>query len=125
MAKNLEAVAQLASTLFWARTQAHVFHLQTESYAKHKALDAFYTGIVDLADAYVELVQGKYGKVKGYRSMSSIYEGDRHIVPYFEQLGTRLEKLADDLPQDADITNAFADILALVHSTLYQLKFLS
>ena len=38
---------------FHARTNAHVLHLQTRSYAAHKALNEFYDEIVELADRLV------------------------------------------------------------------------
>ena len=34
------------SLLFASRTQAHVFHLQTNSYAMHKALNGYYDDII-------------------------------------------------------------------------------
>ena len=37
-----------------SRTQAHAFHLTTPSYAEHKALQAYYEGIVPLLDAWAE-----------------------------------------------------------------------
>ena len=49
-----------------SRTQAHVFHLQTPSFAEHKALNDYYNGIVDLVDGFVESYQGKYGILNGY-----------------------------------------------------------
>ena len=45
-----------------SRTQSHAFHLTTKSYAEHKALQAYYEGIVPLLDAYAEAVMGKYGR---------------------------------------------------------------
>ena len=47
-------IGQFISTLFASRTQAHVFHLQTPSFAAHKALNEFYDEIVDITDGIVE-----------------------------------------------------------------------
>lgn len=48
---------QIVSMLFNARTNAHIAHLKTNSYAQHIALNEFYTQIVDLADRFTESVQ--------------------------------------------------------------------
>ena len=61
----MDKVSQYISTLFASRTQAHIFHLQTTSYAQHIALGAYYDGIIDATDALVELIQGRYGIVRG------------------------------------------------------------
>ena len=49
---------------FHARTNAHVLHLQTRSYAAHKALNEFYDEIVDLADSFAEAYTGSYGLIE-------------------------------------------------------------
>jgi len=40
--------SQVVSILFNARTNAHIAHLQTRSFAKHKALNEFYDEVVEL-----------------------------------------------------------------------------
>jgi len=53
----MDPVVQFTSTLFASRTQAHIFHLQTTSYAQHIALGEYYGGIVDLVDGLTELIK--------------------------------------------------------------------
>jgi len=48
----------IAATLFWMHDTAHVFHLQTTSYAQHKMLDGLYTGMVDFKDSICEYLLG-------------------------------------------------------------------
>lgn len=123
----MKAVALFISTLFAARTQAHVFHLQTKSYAAHKALGAFYDGIVDLADDYVEMAQGTMGIITGYSVPAKLAEEPdaKDLVRYFEMLGSKVKGMENTLPDDCDLENKFADILGLIHSTTYKLKYLS
>ena len=52
--------AAFIGNLFLARDCAHSTHLNTRSYAKHKALAKFYHQIIDLADSFDEAYQGKY-----------------------------------------------------------------
>jgi hypothetical protein len=49
-----EKFIKLISYLFYFQIQAHIFHLQTKSFAEHKALNDFYDSIPDLIDSIVE-----------------------------------------------------------------------
>jgi len=46
--------ADFVGLLFLARDVTHSVHLNTRSYAKHKALQKFYEGIVGLADTFAK-----------------------------------------------------------------------
>ncbi len=116
-------VAKFISTLFHSREQAHILHLQTDSYAQHKALNKYYESIVDLADKYVETYQGKYGIVKGYTA-SNFVEGPKATIPYFKDLEKKISGMKDQLPKDLDLENNYADVLDLIHSTNYLLNYL-
>ena len=58
-----DTVAKMIGLLFMSRTAAHMAHLVTPSYSKHKALQKFYENIIDLADTLAESGQGKFGKL--------------------------------------------------------------
>lgn len=117
--------AELISVLFHARSQAHIFHLQTKSFARHMALGDFYEGIVGLADRFVEAYQGKYGILKGYRGDETFEEGDGDVLSFFESLEKYVAGHASKLPKDPDLLNIHADMLDLIHTTQYKLKHLS
>lgn len=55
----------VVSMFFNARTNAHIAHLQTTSFAQHKALNEFYDGILDIADSFAEASQIN-GVLTGY-----------------------------------------------------------
>ena len=55
--------ANFVGILFLGRDVAHSVHLNTRSYAKHKALQKFYDNIIDLADHFAEVYQGKHGLI--------------------------------------------------------------
>jgi len=44
--------------LFWFHSQAHFLHLQTKSFAEHKALDELYKSLVDMKDEISEQLLG-------------------------------------------------------------------
>ena len=118
--------AAFVSVLFNAREQGHVFHLCTSSFARHKALGTFYEGIGDIADSYAEAYMGSEGeKMSGFTPQAELHEGEADILPYFEQLEAYVAKVASELPTTPDLVNIHADALALIHSTLYKLRFLS
>ena len=119
----MDKISQFISTLFASRTQAHIFHLQTTSHAQHLALGDYYDGIVDATDALVELIQGRYGIVRGYTSPATFKEDDG-TVAYFEALLKYVDVNRKNLPQDSNIQNQVEEVVDLVNRTLYKLKFL-
>lgn len=57
---SCKEASKFVGVLFVSRNVAHQMHLKTDSYAQHKALEEFYTQIIDLADTFAEQFQGKY-----------------------------------------------------------------
>jgi hypothetical protein len=120
-----EVMANFVSTLFHSRTQAHTFHLQTNSFATHKALNKYYDSIIDLVDSLIESYQGRYGILKGYKGMADVLEYDENVVvKYFEALCMYVEKNRPLLPQDSYIQNQIDELIALIESTKYKLIYL-
>ena len=118
---------EYVGTLFQSRNQAHIYHLQTSSYAKHKALNKYYEDIIGLIDSLVEGYQGKYEIIKGYKMIGTLkdLESDEDIITYFEQIAKYCELKREKLPQEGFLTNVYDDIDSLIRSTLYKLKRLS
>ena len=118
-------LGQFISTLFASRTQAHVFHLQTNSFAAHKALNEYYDGIIDIADGIAESVQGKYGIITGYSNIDLLEGNDcNEVIKYFTALEMYVERARQTMPQDSYIQNQIDEVVALIVSTIYKLKFL-
>ncbi len=100
MEHNNPIVGQFVSTLMASRTQAHIFHLQTPSFAAHMALQAYYEGIVPLIDGLVESYQGKNGIITGYGNIAlQEYESCEAIIMFFETLCTYIEKTPIHSPE--------------------------
>ena len=59
---------EMVCNILHSRNQAHVFHLQTKSYAEHIALNGYYDAVVALFDGIVESYQGKYGIIKNFKT---------------------------------------------------------
>ena len=56
-------IADLIALLLCSRDRAHKFHWSTGSYAAHKALETFYTDLLEQTDELVEVCQGRCGHV--------------------------------------------------------------
>lgn len=121
--KNSDFV-EMISLLFHSQIQTHTFHLQTGSFAEHKALNEYYDGIGGLVDGIVESYQGKYGILKGYKSYPiSEYSSTEGTTKYLKTLCdkvTKLRKCCDD----SWIQNEIDNVCVLLNSTLYKLRFL-
>ena len=103
-----------------SRTQAHYFHLQTTSYAKHKALQKYYEGIVDLLDAYAEVYTVKYGRVKPVKMNKTFLTDSAKAPTYFKNLLKRMNAMK--LPKDSHLKNIQDEIVTPIHKTLYLLR---
>ena len=117
--------AKLISYLFHSRTQAHIFHLQTDSFAAHSALNGYYDAVIGLADGLVESYQGKYGILTNYSNFNLLeYKSCEDIIMYFQGLNMTVEKCRKSIPQDSYIQNQIDTVTELITSTMYKLKFL-
>lgn len=113
----------LISRLFHARTQLHIYHLQTSSYAAHVALGECYDGLLTFTDSIAEAMQGKDGMLKGYTSFP--YVEDNSAVSFIEGLRKEINTFRLTLDTDcANIDNEIQSLMTLLDSTLYKLKFL-
>jgi len=121
----IENFTKLVSCLFHSRTQVHVFHLQTNSYAEHKALNEYYDEIVDLTDGLIETFQGKYGILVDYSNLPlQNYQDNMQVVTYFIQLAELVHVMREDF-EDSYLQNQIDNVVELIESTKYKLRFLS
>lgn len=109
--------------LFYFHDQAHFNHLQTTSFARHKALDKLYKGLVDFKDEISEILLG-------YIVPKRI--GDPPRIPVNpkmadEKLLEELCKFADELYEYGEetkwwaLSNKAADLSGLGYKTKYLL----
>lgn len=117
--------ADFVGHLFLARDVAHSVHLNTRSYAKHKALGTFYDEIVDLADSFAEAYQGRHGLIGPISLQSAKKNGN--IIEFLQDSLAEIEenryKFCDE--KESAIQNIIDEIVALYLSTLYKLRFLA
>ena len=114
----------LISVLLHSVNQVHIFHLQTTSFAEHKALGSYYDSVGDITDELAEAYQGKYGILK-YKNVSKIeqYESKEQVIEYFGKIVKFIEKARPI--KDPFIDNIVQEIEKLIYQTLYKLKYLN
>lgn len=117
----------LIRTFLNALNQIKTYHWQTENYARHIASGNLYDQLNTLIDQFIEVYQGKYGRIRltaskeGYTNLS-----DRQIVQFLNDLR---EFLIITLPSyldpriDTDLFNIRDEMLANVDQTLYLFTF--
>ena len=117
--------ADLIGHLFLARDVTHSVHLNTRSYAKHKALGGFYDKVIDLADDLAEAYQGRHGLIGPITLHSAKKTGN--VVEFLEDSLSEVEKLRYQVCDKSDtaIQNIIDEIVGLYLSTLYKLRFLA
>lgn len=109
-----------ANALFHSQIQTHVYHLQTRSFSRHKALETFYEKIGDLLDNYIETFQGKYGILDKYRGID-IDNNSENCIEYLQGLQNINNKTK--LGQfDSDLNNLKDEINELINRTIYKLQ---
>lgn len=116
-------VGELAMCLLHSVTNTHILHLQSHSYAEHMALAAYYEGVGDILDSFVEAYQGKYGQLVQY---SYSYNAPADPIRELEHISQEVKEYrqANGFPQDSELQNILDEIAGLIDSTLYKLRFL-
>lgn len=112
-------LGELILHCFHARTNAHVLHLTTKSYAVHVALNGFYDEIITLADSLAEA-----GSAFGLLTFPAVpYEPSKNTEELMESLMARVDEYID-ATDEGHLINIAEEIKALIASTLYKLRFL-
>lgn len=115
----MNKIPALISLLFEARTQAHIFHLQSKSYAQHVALGSYYDEIIGLADSIAENYQGRVEIIQSYPKVSV---NSTDPIKMIEQVRSWIDKNRKDCSKETEIQNLIDEVQSLNNSTLYKLK---
>lgn len=119
--------AKFISKLFESREMAHIYHLQIKgegSYAGHKALDEYYSGILDLIDEFIETYQGQYDIIEHYDQIDT--DGTKTVdkIQYFVDLSQFIKdtRYTAILEEDSHLHNIIDEMVGLIYRTLYKIK---
>lgn len=120
-----EKCGELIARCFQARTEAHIAHLMTNSYAEHVALQGFYEGLVGLADSFAEAATGRFGILKYPVQCPKVGERSKPVsIP--TELRAWIDKNRDGCCEDLnELENIIDGITELCDAAIYKLRFLS
>jgi hypothetical protein len=102
-------------TLFQSRDMMHIAHLQTTSFAEHKALNGYYDSILDLTDTFTEAYFGRNKRVEIIIPESKNMDSVSHMKELQAILDTERNNYSSELQ------NIIDEMLGLVDKTLYLL----
>jgi len=101
--------------LFQSADMMHIAHLQTTSFAEHKALNGYYDGILDLTDKFSEVYFGRYKRVE-------IVIPESKNAPAVEHLREMQQTIDSERTNySSELQNIMDEMLALINKTLYLL----
>lgn len=103
--------------LFQSRDMMHLQHLQTTSFAEHKALGSYYEGILELTDSFTEKYFGRNKRIPITIPESKATDPVAHL----KSMQKLIEGEADSENYPCDLENILDEMLGLVNETLYLL----
>lgn len=103
--------------LFYSRDCMHLTHLQTTSYAEHKALNEYYNGILDLTDTLIETYFGMIGQKQSIKiPQSEFVNSEAHLKQMYSYIQSNRT-----IFEESHIQNIIDEICALINKTQYLL----
>lgn len=120
MSKHKDA-ATFVGVLLNSSVATHFLHLQTASYAAHKALGHYYENIVDLTDKYAEAYQGHYGIIP-LDDYPDGFKVQKDAADYANSLLKFVNSMRKDLPKDSDLQNVIDEIVGEISALIYKLE---
>ena len=109
--------SEFINKLFHSRNVAHIVHLETTSYAKHKALNEYYDSLLDLTDELSEVSFGAMGKQKLIIPEARAEDINKHL----SDLKSYIESNRS-IFKESNIQNIIDEIVALINKTTYLLR---
>ena len=116
-------------SLLTLRNQIKIYHWQTTSYAKHKALDKLFVILNSQNDRWVETFMGKYGRISLENINNNIklhnINDKLPVTQYLKQWVVQMRSIRDrhfDTSKDSDLSNIFDEIFGDIYKTCYLLS---
>ena len=121
-------IVKFISKLLESREMAQVYHWTVKgdmgSHAAHLALEAYYSGVIELIDELVEVYQGQYGLIEGYDTIDTSETKSKDKLDYYKEV---VESVRADRKcisaEDTHLHNIVDEIVALLYKTIYKLTY--
>ena len=127
---DMVTIGSLVTTrLLTIRNQIKIYHWQTTSYAKHKALDKLFGILNSQNDRWVETFMGKYGRISLANVNNNIklhnINDKLPVTQYLKQWVVQMRHIRDRhfyTSKDSDLSNIFDEIFGDINKTCYLLS---
>jgi hypothetical protein len=116
---DMNEVGNIFGRLLMSAPVVHMLHLQTDSFAKHLALNDLYHDMPDLVDAIIEEFQSEYGIVSSYDTYVTY---NANPVVFVEDLAKYLDKNRGSIASDSSIQANIDTLVTAINSCLYKIK---
>lgn len=121
---TLELTHGFVGTLMMSKVHMHIYHLQTTSFAVHKATQDYYDNITDKIDTIIEGLQGATNQ------LFKVYRDDVGYCPegaavYAHKLMDFIKQYQSTLPEELAAIKAEIDnVIQMLNELLYKLEHL-
>ncbi len=118
----------LPKFFFSLQTNIQMYHWQTDSFARHKATDECLQQLSGLIDKFMEIYQGKYGKLaKGTTTITISSLTDKQATDLLRHCIKYLSNITHEEPTikqtDSDLLNIRDEMIGILNQTLYLFTF--
>ncbi len=125
----MNAGVQLAGFFFKMQHQIRMYHWQTNVYARHQATNGLLDKLDGLVDTFMEVYQGKYGKLHLQDKKIQInieHLSDEGAVQFIRGQISFLRLIVDNgllSDEDTDLLNIRDEMMGELNKTLYLFTF--
>ena len=119
----------LPKFFFSIQINLKLYHWQTNSYARHIATDSILTKIDPLIDTFIEIYQGKFGKISTgstnitLRTLTDDETASDFLSKCINYLNNIIEEDVNMSTSDTDLLNIRDEMVGLLNQTLYLFSF--
>lgn len=120
----MHKIAMYQEAALFMSARAHMWHLNTNSYAAHMALKSFYEGLPDLVDAFAEAAMAYQMETLQPAGGAYRFDTSDMAIGGLEQFLQITKQVHAECQSQPGLTNALENIISLIEGTLYKLKHL-
>lgn len=110
------------ATLISAAAAAHIHHLITKSFSRHKALDSLYSDLPGLVDTVVEECLGEYGPADAYPAITVSVQPQDDPLAFVTNLLDYVKQTRYEVSDESYIQNSIDAICSLLSRVKYMLR---
>lgn len=121
-AVNEQSRQEFLATLISAAATAHIHHLITKSFSRHKALDSLYSDLPGLVDTVVEECLGEYGPADAYPAITVSVQPQDDPLVFAVNLLDYVKQNRYEVSDESYIQNSIDAICSLLSRVKYMLR---